>query len=369
MQNSMQNGMMPPPMPGLNYPPPSLPHTPQAPATPVAISTQFPPQPTAASSSAAPVERVQEVIDSEREDGEVSDADAISRVPSGPAGIAMRQRYEPARSAPQPKAAPSHAEDAYNPDKPSAGQTIQQTPAANRIQQANTTVNEMDLVRQREEAKQFIRLLNANNVGYHALAKENIDVELLRSFYRSMNLPSEPEPIPPPKSNGTVATKPATDFQTSSTTTTGGPQKAVPSVSTNIAAVSTTSAAPSPVDRKDYLARLKAAKLARQSGPTKASPPQQSSSAATGSPAPGTITPQAAMTPTKKPLVTDEQKARQTELIKQRLEALKAQSKQNAASANSAVPKPASSQSAVQQSQTPGAGSAASQFTGIPGLF
>ncbi|KAJ4985491.1 Protein red1 [Stagonosporopsis vannaccii] len=370
MQSGMQNGMIPPPMPGLGFPPPSLPHPPQAPATPIALPPHFASQPGPAPSSAAPIERVQEVMDSEREDGEVSDAEAILRAPSGPAGVAIRQRYEPPRSAPQPPTAPSHVEDAYNPDKPSAGQTTQKPPTVNRTQQANTAASETDLVQQqREEAKQFIRLLNANNVGYHALAKENIDLELLRSLYRSMNLPSEPEPIPPPKTNGTAASKPPTDHQTS-TTATGGPQKAVPSVSTNVATAATTSsAAPSPVDRKDYLARLQAAKLARQSAPAKISSPQDSPSAAAGSPATGVSTPQATMTPTKKPPATDEQKARQTELIKQRLVALKAQSKQNAASSNNAAPKFASLQNAVPQPQTPGAGSAAPQYTGMPGLF
>lgn len=370
MQSGMQSGMVPPPLPGLNFPPPSVPHTPQAPATPIAFPPHFPPPPAAPSSvSAAHVERVQEVMDSEREDGEVSDAEGFLRTPSGPAGIAMRQRYEPPRSAPQLAATPSRVEEAYNPDKPSAGQTTKQPSAANGKQHASATVTEMDLVQQqREEAKQFIRLLNANNVGYHALAKEKIDLELLRSLYRSMNLPSEPEPIPPPKTNGTAVTQPPTDSQ-ASTTTKGSLQKSVPPVSTNIAVASTASAAPSPVDRKDYLARLQAAKLARQTGPAKASPPQKSPSVVAASPATGVGTPQATITPTKKPPATDERGARQTELIKQRLEALKAQSKQNAAASNNAVPKPASSQHDVQQSATPGASSAASQFSGIPGLF
>lgn len=359
MQNSMQAGMVPPPLPGINFLPPSLPHTPQAPATPIAFPPfppQFTPQPAVAPAPAAPVERVQEVMDSDREDGEVSDAEASSRTP---AGIAMRQRYpEPPRSAPQPAATPSRAEEAYNPDKPSAGQTTPQVPVPKVAPQQSAIVNEVDQVQQqREEAKQFIRLLNANNIGYHALAKENIDVELLRGMYRSMNLPSEPEPIPLPRTNGAAA-KLSTETQ----------PKAVPSVSTNIVAASAASAAASPVDRKDYLARLQAAKLARQSGPAKASPPQKSPPATTASPAPDNGTPQATMTPTRKPPATDEQKARQTELIKQRLEALKAQSKQ------AATQKPGPSQPSTQPPPAPSASASAPQtpatsFSNIPGLF
>jgi archaellum component FlaC len=290
-------------------------------------------------------------MDSDREDGEVSDAEASSRTP---AGIAMRQRYpEPPRSAPQPAVLSSRAEEAYNPDKPSAGQTTPQAPVPKVAPQQSAIVSEADQVQQqREEAKQFIRLLNANNIGYHALAKEKIDVELLRGMYRSMNLPSEPEPIPLPKTNGAAA-KPSTATQ----------PKGVPAVSTNIAAASAASAAASPVDRKDYLARLQAAKLARQSGPAKASPPQKSSPVTTASPALDNGTPQAIMTPTRKPAATDEQKARQTELIKQRLEALKAQSKQGTTQKTSAQPASAVSASASAP-QTP-----AASFSNIPGLF
>ena len=375
MQSSMQSGMMPP-LPGLNFPPPSLPQTPQAPATPIAFPPQFPPQlpqqiPSHSTAAPiAPVERVQEVADSDKEDGEVSEVEAVARTP---AGTIARQRYlEPPRSAPQPIAAPSRVEEAYNPDKPAAGQSTPQRPTPQVAPPAKTVMDEQELLQQqREEAKQFIRLLNANNVGYHALAKENVDVELLRGLYRSMNLPSEPEPIPLPKTNGTAAAKPSTESDPLATTATPSTsQKAVPAVSTNVAAASVTGAAASPVDRKDYLARLQAAKLARQSGPAKASPPQKSPPAAVASPVACISTPQASMTPTKKPPVTDEQKARQTELIKQRLEALKAQSKQNAAASINTAQKPAPSQ----QPHIPATGGAtqqthASGFSSLPGLF
>ena len=73
----------------------------------------------------------------------------------------MRQRYpEPPRSVSQATTALPRAEDAYNPDKPSAGQIARQ-PAAKDAPQAGTPVNEVDSVQQqREEAKQFIRPSN-----------------------------------------------------------------------------------------------------------------------------------------------------------------------------------------------------------------
>ncbi|UPX09353.1 uncharacterized protein EKO05_0000044 [Ascochyta rabiei] len=368
MQSGMQSGMAPPPMPGLNFPPPSLSQTPQAPTTPMAFPPHFPPRP-----AAAPLERVQEVTGTDREDREVSDAEGALRTT---AAIAVRQRYpEPPRSAPQPMATPSRTGDVYNPEKPSAGQTTSHTSTPKSVQQASAVVNEMDLVQQqREEAKQFIRLLNSNNIGYHALAKENIDIELLRAMYRSMNLPSEPEPIPPPKANGTAAPKSSSQVLESPATASAPStsQKTIPAVSTNVAAASVASAAASPVDRKDYLARLQAAKLARQSGPAKVSPPHTSPPVTAASSATAISTPQATTTPTRKQPVTDEQKARQTELIKQRLEALKAQSKQSATA-------PSTQNLAPQQSLTkpphtpatnvPTQQTSAPGFPGIPGLF
>lgn len=354
---------MPPPLPGLSFPPPPFQHTSQASTTPIAFPPRFPPQPLA-----TPIERVQEVMDSDREDGEVSDADASSRAA---AGMVVRQKYpEPPRSAPQSGFA-SRAEETYNPDKPSAGQATPQALAPKVAPHTNESVQQ-----QREEAKQFIRLLNSNNIGYHALAKENIDIELLRGMYRSMNLPSEPEPIPPPKTNGTAASKSLNETCESSAMapTASTSQRAVPAVSTNVAAAPAANTAASPVDRKDYLARLQAAKLARQSGPAKASPPQKSPPVTAASSATGISTPQATMTPTRKQPVTDEQKARQTELIKQRLEALKAQSKQSIAAPSNVAQKAGLSQVAAEQPRTPGTSTPTQQtsnlvFQGIPGLF
>ncbi|KAJ4355113.1 hypothetical protein N0V95_003195 [Ascochyta clinopodiicola] len=323
--------------------------------------------------TAGPVERVHEVADTDREDGEVSDAEGALRTP---AGIAVRQRYpEPPRSAPQSMSTPSHAADVYNPEKPSAGQ-MSRTSKPKGAQQASAAVNEMDLVQhQREEAKQFIRLLNSNNIGYHALAKENIDIELLRAMYRSMNLPSEPEPIPPPKTKGAPAPESSSQVLESpaASSVPSVSQKTAPAVSTNVAATSVANATASPVDRKDYLARLQAAKLARQSGPAKASPPSKSPPATAASSITGISTPQATSTPTRKQPATDEQKARQTELIKQRLEALKAQSKQSA-TAPSATQNFAPQQSVTKPPHTPGTNMPTQQpsapgFPGIPGLF
>jgi hypothetical protein len=228
----------PPPFPNMAFPPPSL-----------------PPQP----------ERVQDVMDSDREDGELSEGDS----------------------------------------PPTLMDKLQQD---------------------RDAAKQFIKLLHSNNVSYRALANEQLDPELLRSLYQSANLPSEPAPILPPKTNDAVSRPPA--VQPAAPVAQDAP-KSVASPTT-------------PGHRQDYIARLQAAKAAKQAG------------AKTTTPAPATKTPQPATPPTAKPPVTDEQRARNTELIKQRLEAIKARQK----------PPPV-----TPGSNTPTSAAYTPSFSAIPGLF
>ena len=187
----------------------------------------------------------------------------------------------------------------------------------------------MDKLQQdRDAAKHFIKLLHSNNVTYRALAHEQLDPELLRGLYQSANLPSEPAPILPPKSNGAVSKAPAVQPLTPVTQ-------------------DTPKSAASPVGRQDYIARLQAAKAAKQA------------TAKTTTPAPATKTSQPATPPTSKPPVTDEQRARNTELIKQRLEAIKARQKPSVAPVAPVTP----------GSQTPTSTAYVPSFSAIPGLF
>ncbi|KAI4678495.1 uncharacterized protein J4E84_008751 [Alternaria hordeiaustralica] len=231
----------PPPFPNMAFPPPSLPPQPPLP------------------------ERVQEVTDSDREDGELSEGDS----------------------------------------SPSLMDKLQQD---------------------RDAAKQFIKLLHSNNVSYKALANEQLDPELLRGLYQSANLPSEPAPILPPKINDAVSKAPA--VQPVTPVAQDAP-KSVASPST-------------PGHRQDYIARLQAAKAAKQAAAAKPT-----------TPAPVTKTPQPATPPAAKPPVTDEQRARNTELIRQRLEAIKARQKPPV----------------TPGSHTPTSAAYTPSFSAIPGLF
>ncbi|KAH7065683.1 hypothetical protein BKA63DRAFT_585573 [Paraphoma chrysanthemicola] len=369
MHSAALSGQPPPPLPGFGLPPQHFPQAPPLPATPAGFPPPHPQHQIAAS------DRIQEVMDSDREDGEVSDGEMAARPQVGQGGA--RGFQEPPRSAPQVQHTSPRVEEGYNPDRPAAGQTVAKRAVPKAPQQSAPPVD--PLVQMREEAKQFIKLLHSNNISYRSLANEAIDQEQLRGLYQSLNLPSEPAPILPPKSSpaqpANLAVQPVSQSNEEQS-------KPAPTIRTSVAAVPPKSA-PSPVDRKDYIARLQAAKLAKLSGAAKPSPPQTSPpapapAATVASAAPAVGTPQAATTPTTKPPITEEQRARTTELIKQRLEALKAKT-QNAPGQNGTASAPAS----VQQEKVPSAYTTQLQsngnnstrqpnslpFPGIPGLF
>jgi hypothetical protein len=379
MQNAGMNGM-PPPLPGFAFPPQPFPPPPSGhPAPPMAFPPQ-PPRPIIAAS-----ERIHEVVDSDREDGEVSDAEAGSKATAGK--VNGRAIAEAPRSVPQTKAASPQVEEGYNPNRPAAGQKSGKEPATKQAQPSVAQHPEDALQESRDQARQFIKVLHSNNVGYRTLAKENLDHDQLRGLYQSLNLPSEPAPILPLKETSTAHNaSPQAPATQAVQPAPGGPvqeQKPKPTVKTNTHAVSVANSAPSPVDRKDYIARLQAAKLAKLAGTAKPSPPQQTPPVAAAPPAPAVKPPQAAAPSTAKPPITDEQRARNTEVIKQRLEAMKAKKQSITPATNPSTPAsshiqksgPARSapleaaQRAPAGTTTPNQQPYVPPFPGIPGLF
>ncbi|KAF2124221.1 hypothetical protein P153DRAFT_426669 [Dothidotthia symphoricarpi CBS 119687] len=374
----MQNGMVPPPpLPGFGFPPPGLPPIPQHhPATP----TAFPPRPATAAN-----ERVTEVMDIDREDGEVSDGEVASHAS---AHNAERQtKPEPPRSTPQTSRV---LDEPYNPSRPAAGQKTSQEPARKPAQPQSAQPIVDTMQQNREAVRQFVKLLNSNNVGYRALANEVDDSQrdLLRGVYSSCNLASEPEPIVLPKANGAGQASAISPAVQPSSVTQDQPQnvmlaKTVPAVKTNVNPVPPVKSAPSPVDRKDYIARLQAAKKAKQAGAMKPSPPRKTTPTTVINPVPAVKSPQPASTPMPKQPATDEQKARNTELIKKRLAAIKAGKKPASTASNGPVssssPAPVVEraqgttaplpQAASNGANTPNPPSHVSSFPGLPGLF
>lgn len=283
-------------------------------------------------------------MDSDREDGELSEGDMGSHPPP-----------------------PVHV-NGGRPPTSAVQHNIQSNKTAVNQQEKQPTLLER-LQQDRESAKQFIKLLHSNNIPYRTLADEKLDAELLRGLYQSVNLPSEPAPILPPKPNGITSGAPAVQ------PVAAPQQKTVPTIKTSAISAPSTKAAASPTtpgDRKDYIARLQAAKAAKQAASSKTTSPSQSVTPAKPR------TPQPISTPTTKPPVTDEQRARNTELIKQRLEAIKARQKApNGVSNNTtqaSVPSQQTPQAQVAQPTpsglaTPTGQSYTPSFSGIPGLF
>lgn len=294
---------------------------------------------------------------SDAEEGEVSDGEYV---PPPPGTSFTPTAAQAPRSIPH-DSLPAPPEEAYNPDQPAAGQTFTRVPgpaqkSPNQPPQPSPMAN---LQQQRDQAKQFIKLLHSNNMGYRMLASESLDLDLLRNLYSSLNLPSEPAPIAPPKSKPVVS-DPAPQAQSAQ-------NKTVPPLKTSANVAASAKSAPSPVDRKAYIARLQAAKLAaKQPNAPKADPLQQTPLESAAPAVQSVKTPQAATTPSTKVPVTDERRARTTELIKQRLEALKAKG-QSTSLSNAANNAPSSQHDRTGPPITPNTNTPA--FPGIPGLF
>lgn len=299
-----------------------LPTPPAHPFFPSYAPPKQPAQPT--QQSLPPLnERVVDIADSDKEDGEVSEGDRISQ----PRAATGRTYPAPPRSAPL-----ETTQDAYNPNQPAAGQSGK---SASQHKPADT-------VDPRAEAKKFIKLLHTNNVGYHALAAEDLDSSFLRDLYRSLNLPSEPEPVPAmPMPNGTTLQHSSSEQSKAALTEVSSSKDTRPitTINTSVPPAPSNKSAASPAgDRKEYIARLQAAKAAKNAA-AKATPPQKLSPLAPTAPS-------AALQPTEA-----EKKARTTELIRQRIEALKKSSASPAAAPPSNSPNAATAHGASPYNQ------------------
>lgn len=323
-------------------------------------------------------------METDKEDGELSEGERSSQLPA--AQVNSNAHADTPRSVPQAPQRSSRVEEAYNPDRPAAGQQTSKESTRKASFREELPSFADTIQKQREEAKQFVKILNSNNIGYRALASEPLDTELLRGLYQSLNLPSEPAPILPIQTNGTAARDPALTPSTGSAGHSVLNNKVSPAQPTSAAAkipvapAPSTSSVPSPDGRKDYIARLQAAKLAKQAGGPKPSTPQHTPPAKSATPASAIETPQASNTPTTKPPVTDEQRARNTELIKQRLDAIRAKQPPPPAVSNGNPPQARRQEQSqvltnnISQSTQPSTDISAQNmqvpsFPGIPGLF
>jgi hypothetical protein len=317
-----------------------------------------------------------------------------------------------------------------------------------------------NLPQKRDDAMRFVRDLHDHRIGYTSLAAEGLDPQLLKDLYRRSNVPLPQEPasatakalvqtpvsapirtsaqearvphlaqaanqvpvqpqktvtVPEPKTNGAFTSTLTTAYSNvrypKPPTTDAAPQiaqtKPTPALKTNITQTPPVKSAPSPIDRKDYIARLQAAKMAKQSAGNKVTPPQQTPppkaiqatdvvTTTVSNPPQSSISSNGNNIPKPKQPVTEEEKARKTELIRQRLEAMRAKkiasspaapqasksvtpsatttaeaflsSLQNTVHVQSSAPQPSQVAQPFQTSQTTQSFSTPS-FSGIPGLF
>ncbi|KAF2728510.1 hypothetical protein EJ04DRAFT_516549 [Polyplosphaeria fusca] len=384
------NGVLPPPPPPAFFPP-----VPQLPAHNA---------PTPAQPSAAPFQpiRLAEMLESEKEDGEVSDTGPVSVSPTGK----QKAQLAPARSVPGLTFdGPSNGRGGNgrmgSHSGPPAGNLDARGPPPH--QQPPPGVD--NLSQQRELAKEFIALLHQHQIGYSALAAEGLDLGMLNAMFSSMNLPSQPThsqtTIETPERSGAATNGMSLSGSTSNDIHTQ--PKAPPAIKTNVKPTASSKSVPSPLersqprDRASYIALLQASRTKTGPAPAQATASQQVSktlspqlpsgaATPTGQPsgtAPGTPSSGLAAGATNpKERALEDEKVRKTELARQRLEAFKAkraasaalQAQKSAANSTPALsPVPTNDSQMVNQT----AQSASSDphplptqsFSNIPGLF
>ena len=375
----MQN---PPPLPGLGFAPNHPSQSPFQPATPTQpfppLPNNLPPAPYPQAASQPPptpnrpftqTERVADVMDSEKEEGEVSEGGSNSPAVNG------RGRPEPPRSVPpsalrvanEPVAA---RQEPYDPGHPAVNRAAPQSKPTAPAKSLVKTI-----AQQRAEAKDFIKLLHKNNIGYHALAAEGLDEGPLRDLYQSLNLPSAPVQVPSvPKANSAPqpSLRNGVNNVASPSVPTSTGSKPITPVNTSTPPAKSV---PSPVqgNRAEYLKRLQAAKKGKQNGGTKVTSPQKTPPpTATASKSPPVPQGPALAKRAQELAEAEKKKAKTTELIRKRIEALK-NSSSSPASTPTAIPlhpahKQADASSSTFSASTP-QNVPPSPFGNIPGLF
>lgn len=263
-------------------------------------------------------------MDIDREDGEVSDAaQHVTRMPSAPGSKKRKSRNSQLahRAAPQPG--------------PSS------TPTKN-----TSDVSQPSVQQKREAVLPFIAALHQEGFTFDEFVREGFEESLLRQVYQDLQIPVSSPQIP----NVQVPATETMPVRTSSAAPTQ-PSSVVP-VKEIKPAVPIKQAAP--VSRQDYLARLQAAKNKKaEATPSKGS--IQSTKSATPPPAKTEDAPPPAKMPTPvQPRIEDVQTAtpasvptntkqsQTTELIRKKMEALKATQRRLANNISSGASTPAS---------------------------
>lgn len=423
--NHFQNGIFPPPpfppymnqdgFPTPHPPPPAALQHPIPPPSPQPAASASPtkvvpensfqqPQPFTTQNTIITNNRVAELSEADKEEGELSEGDRVSESPASrnmnstdpPRSVAQSQLSQPRSASRNETSRPniSQRESFQNHTNRSPVNNIHSRPASSLSQQTNDlasraprdskmvpapTVPESkhsrDFRAEREKAKKLLSVLNDNKINYPDLIQEGLDPQILGELYNDLSISTQSEPVRMPDQFGSIMNlQPTNEAQPTESLSSrlnakhGVPQRSEPlptssqninpqniavstlqsQISSKAPALNTTTqakpvitantsmnrnvpvkSAPSPIDRKDYIARLQAAKTGKQaaiSKPTGHESLSATSNAATATgknvqAQPNSKTSQT-LAVTDESVITAEKRKAQTELARQKMEAL-----------------------------------------------
>jgi hypothetical protein len=231
-----------------------------------------------------------------------------------------------------------------------------------------------DLIAEREKAKKLLSVLNDNRINYPHLVREGLDPQILGELYNDLSISTQSEPMRMPDQFGNIMNlQPTNEAQPTESLPSrldakqGVPERSEPlpasqninpqniavstlpsQISSKAPALNTTAqakpvitantnmnrnvpvkSAPSPIDRKDYIARLQAAKMGKQAATSKPAGHENLSATSNATTATGKnvqAQPDSktseTLAATDESIITAEKRKAQTELARQKMEAL-----------------------------------------------
>lgn len=205
--------------------------------------------------------RAVEMIDIDKEEGELSEPDKGTSI----------------RTANQHNVAKSTATSTFQPSRIGA-EMASESHVSPALRTAIPSTQVKTAISQRERAKSFLALLNQNKIGYTQLVRdEGLSAPILKDLYHELGIPIPIEQTVAPiaKSTSTV--------QVAVKSLSPGPKRKQPPTSPTIQVSSKTGSVPKPTtqakgaptaaDRQDYIARLMAARSAKQASSVKVGSP------------------------------------------------------------------------------------------------
>ena len=423
-----QNGFPiphPPPPAALQHPIPPPSPQPAASASPTKVVPENliqQPQPFTTQNTIITNNRVVELSEADKEEGELSEGDRVSESPASrnmnstdpPRSVAQSQLNQPRSASRNETSRPnlSRRESFQNHTNRSPVNNIREClpafihhlnftnssldsrPVSSLSQQNNDSASRAprdskvvpaptapeskhsrDFRAEREKAKKLLSVLNDNRINYPHLVQEGLDPQILGELYNDLSISTQSEPVKmPDQFRNIMNLQPTNEAQPTGSLPSrldakqGVPERSEPlpassqnsnpqniavstlpsQISSKAPALNTTTqakpvitantnmnrnvpvkSAPSPIDRKDYIARLQAAKMGKQAATSK--PTGHESLSATSNAATATgknvqaqpdLKTSETLAATDESIITAEKRKAQTELARQKMEAL-----------------------------------------------